>query len=421
MKTRFFGTAVVGLIGAIIGSFSMMLYASTHFTNVAGPNNTPPALSAAPLTTSGSDQDRIVAAVKHVEPSVVSLLVTVNGTRLVPLDPFSQMFGGGGPSVRQRVQERASGSGFVYTKSGLIITNAHVVPRGVSQITVVFGNGDRVPGHLYSSNPAIDLALVKVDGYAKLPPPVEFADSTKLSAGQWAIAIGEPFELKQSVSLGVVSGFNRDEPIADETGNARLFRGMMQTSAPINPGNSGGPLIDIEGRLIGVNQSTATPQAGAQGIGFAIPSNMVRQTVAELEQSQGKTLNADSTGTGVGYIGVQLQALDNNVRAQLNYPQSAGTGVVIAAIPRGGPASKVDLTPGDVIQKINDHDVKSSEDVIGVVKATKIGQSVRLQVWSGGTKKLVIVPVAEQPANLFLQQQQQQQQQQFQTPEQPSQ
>jgi S1-C subfamily serine protease len=412
MKTRFFGTAVVGLTGAIIGSFSMMLFASTHFTTVAGPYHTPPELSAATLTAGGSDQDRIIAAVKRVEPSVVSLLVTVNGTRLVPTDPFSQMFGGGGPSVRQRVQERASGSGFVYNRSGLIITNAHVVPAGTSQITVVFANGDRVPGKLFSSNPAVDLALVKVDNYAKLPNPVELADSSKLSAGQWAIAIGEPFELKQSVSLGVVSGFNRDEPIADERGQARLFRGMMQTSAPINPGNSGGPLVDIDGKLIGVNQSTAAPQAGAQGIGFAIPANVVRQTIAELEQNQGKTLNANSTGTGVGYIGVQLQPLDNNVRAQINFPQNAGTGVVIAAIPPGGPASKVDLAPGDVIQKINDHDVKTADDIISVVKGTKIGESVRLQVWSAGTRKLVICQVAEQPANLFLQQQQQQERQQ---------
>src|SRR5476651_990 len=123
---RFFGTAVVGLIGAILGSFSMMLFASTHFTNVAGPGNTPPVLSAAPLTSSGgSDQERIVNAVKRVEPSVVSLLVTVNGTRVVPSDPLQQFFGGGGgaPGVPQRFQERASGSGFVYRSNGLILTN----------------------------------------------------------------------------------------------------------------------------------------------------------------------------------------------------------------------------------------------------------------------------------------------------------
>ncbi len=272
----------------------MMLYASTHFAGVAGPNPTAPALGAAPLGAGADDQARIIEAVKRVEPAVVSLLVTVNGTRLVPLDPFSDVFGGGA-AVREPVQETASGSGFVYSRDGLIITNAHVVPKGTSQITVVFADGDRIPGHLFSSNPAIDLALVKVDGYDKMPAPTEFGDSTKVAAGQWAIGIGEPFQLKQSVSLGVVSGFNREETITDETGNVRLFRNMLQTSAPINPGNSGGPLIDIDGRIIGVNQSTATPQAGAQGIGFAIPANTVRQTVAELEKNPGKTIDPDSS------------------------------------------------------------------------------------------------------------------------------
>jgi serine protease Do len=409
MKTRFFGTAVVGLIGAILGSFSMMLFASSHFANLAGPGNTPPVVSAAPLPVSGeSDQARIVNAVKRVEPSVVSLLVTVNGTRLVPADPFSQFFGGGqGPVTRQRYSESASGSGFVYRADGLILTNAHVVPPGTSKVTVVFANGDHIPGHLYSSNPGADLALVKVDGYAKLPPPVEFGDSSKLNAGQWAIAVGEPFELKQSVSVGVVSGFNRDEPIQDDSGNMRLFRGMLQTSAPINPGNSGGPLVDDQGRLIGVNQSTASTQAGAQGIGFAIPANTVRETALVLAQSQGKTINATSTGTGVGYLGVGLGALDNNVRAQINYPSSAGNGAVVVQIPPNGPAAKADLSPGDVIQKINDKDVSSPDDVINVVKALKPGASVRLQVWSAGTKKLVVITLGEQPADVYLQQQQQ--------------
>jgi S1-C subfamily serine protease len=410
---RFFGTAVVGLTGAILGSFSMMLFASTHFANVAGPGNTPPIVSAAPLSNSGgTDQERIVNAVKRVEPSVVSLLVTVNGTRVVPADPFQQFFGGGGgggPTTQQKFQERASGSGFVYRSNGLILTNNHVVPKGVSKITVVFANGDHVPGHVYAQNPGVDLALVKVDNYAKLPPPVEFGDSSRLNAGQWAIAVGEPFELKQSVSVGVVSGFNRDEPIQDEDGNAHLFRGMLQTSAPINPGNSGGPLVDDQGRLIGVNQSTANPQAGAQGIGFAIPANLVRDTAADLEKNPGKTINANGTGTGVGYLGVALQPLDNNVRAQINFPESAGNGVVVAQIPPNGPAAKADLSPGDVIQKINGKDVTKPDDVISVVKALKPGASVSLQVWSAGTKKLVTLVLGEQPADVYLQQQQQQQ------------
>ena len=382
----------------------MLLYASTHFANVAGPNNTAPALSATPLSAGRDDQARIIEAVKRVEPAVVSLLVTVNGTRLVPLDPFSQMFGGG-PAFRQPVQERTSGSGFVYTRNGLIITNAHVVPKGTSQITVVFANGDRIPGHLFSSNPAIDLALVKVDGYDKMPAPIEFADSTKLEAGQWAIGIGEPFELKQSVSLGVVSGFNRDEPITDETGNVRLFRELVAYFGADQPRQLGRPAHRhrwSRHRRQPVDRDAAGRRAGDR---VRDPrEHRSRRTVAELERSLGKTLNADSTGTGVGYIGVQLQPLEKNVRAQISYPPSAGAGVVIVAIPRGGPASKVDLSPGDVIQKINGRDVKVADDVISVVKSTKIGSTVRLQVWSAGTTKLVECTVEEEPASLYLQQ-----------------
>jgi len=400
--TSIFGMAVVGLIGAIIGSFSMMIYASTHFAGIAGPGNTPPAVQAAPIAGGTTDQDRIVNAVRRVEPSVVALQVTVNGVQYVPTDPLAQFFGGGSPMARQRVVERASGSGFVYSRDGLIVTNAHVVPRGTSQITVVFSNGDRVPGRLFSSNPGIDLALVKVDSYAKLPPPVEFADSTKLQAGQWAIAIGEPLSLQKSVSVGVVSGFNRDEPIAGENQQARLFKGLLQTSAPINPGNSGGPLIDYDGRVIGVNQSTANP-AVAVGIGFAIPSNTVTQTATALAKTPGQTVNGSGTGTGVGYLGVVLGPLDNNVRTQINYHDAGG--IVIGEVQPGQAADQAGLEPGDVIQTINGKPVNLVTDVTNTVKATKPGQTVTLRVWAQGVKKNVLVKVGEQPAEVYLQQQ----------------
>jgi S1-C subfamily serine protease len=400
--------AVVGLIGAIIGSFSMMLYASTHFAGVAGPGNSPPAISAAPLlaTTGTTDQDRIINAVKRVEPSVVALQVVVNGTQLVPTDPMSQFFGGGGPVVRQRVQERASGSGFVYSRDGLIVTNAHVVPRGTSKITVVFANGDRIAGHLFSSNPAADLALVKVDGYAKLPPPVEFADSSKVQAGQWAIAIGEPFALQRSVSVGVVSGFNRDEPIQGEDQQLHLFRGMLQTSAPINPGNSGGPLVDYDGRVIGVNQSTANP-AAAQGIGFAIPAVTVVQNAQILAKSQGKTLDPTGTGTGKGFLGIAAVDITNNIRTQLGGYHDQG-GVAVRQVVSGTPADQAGVQPGDVIQTINGKPVNSSSDFTSVISALKPGTPVTLRVWSQGVKKNVQATLAEQPVEQYLRNQQQQ-------------
>jgi serine protease Do len=406
-RTSIFGMAVVGLIGAIIGSFSMMLYASSHFAGVAGPGNTPPIVNAAPLITAGTtDQDRIINAVKRVEPSVVALQVVVNGSQLVPTDPISQMFGGGSPMQRQRVIERASGSGFVYARDGLIVTNAHVVPQGTSKITVVFANGDRIPGHLFSSNPAVDLALVKVDGYAKLPPPVEFADSSRVQAGQWAIAIGEPLALQRSVSVGVVSGFNRDEPIQGEGQQFRLFRGLLQTSAPINPGNSGGPLVDYDGRVIGVNQSTANP-AAAQGIGFAIPASTVTQTASTLAKNQGKTLEANSTGTGKGFLGISPIDITNNVRTQLGGYHDQG-GVAVNNVSDGTPAAQAGLEPGDVIQSINGRPLNSAGDLVSTVSAMKPGSQVTLRVWSQGVKKNVQVTLGEQPVQTYLQNQQQQ-------------
>jgi S1-C subfamily serine protease len=394
MKSRFFGTAVVGLVGAILGSFSMMLFASTHFAGVAGTGNTPPSVSAAPLT-SGSDQDRIINAVKRVAPSVVAINVTINGTQVVPQDPLQQLFGGGGGGGVQRYRARASGSGFVINRNGMIVTNAHVVPENATKIQVVFSNNDRVAAHVYARNPAADLALVKVDNYNKVPPPVEFGDSDKLSAGQWAIAIGEPFELKQSVSVGVVSGFNRDETIGGDGGQPREFKGLMQTSAPINPGNSGGPLVDIDGRLIGVNQSTANVQTGAQGIGFAIPVNVMKQQVAILEKNPGQTLNAGSTGTGIAYLGVQLADLTPNVRAQITYQ---GEGVVLQGVLQGGPADTAGISPGDVITAFNGKTVTSVAQLKSAIVAMKPGQTADVAYVSAGIKKRAQIKLGEAPA-----------------------
>ena len=408
MRSQVIRMAMVGLVGAIIGSFSMMLYASTHFANVAGPGNTPPQVNAAPLATfsGGSDQDRIISAVKRVEPSVVALNVVVNGQQYVPVDPFSQFFGGPSAMRPQQFRSRVSGSGFVYSRDGLIVTNAHVVTGGFAgqptKIDVVFGNGDHQPAHLVSANVGVDLALVKVDNYSKLPPPLRFADSDRLQAGQWAIAIGEPLELKQTVTVGVVSGFHRDEIAGGESGGApQQFKGLLQTSAPINPGNSGGPLVDMNGDVIGVNQLTANP-AAAQGIGFAIPSNSVQQIALALSKSKGIT-----QGTHEGYIGVGLQALNSGARSQLGY--TGPTGVVVAQVVTGSPADQAGLEPGDVIISANGKDVTTPDDLTKIIKGVPVGGSVNLNVWSAGTKKLISVKTSERPANLHTPQQQQQQ------------
>ena len=293
------------------------------------------------------------------------------------------------------------------------MTNAHVVTGGFAgqpnKIDVLFANGDHVAGHLVSANVGVDLALVQVDKYAKLPPPLEFADSDKLNAGQWAIAIGEPLELKQTVTVGVVSGFHRDEVAGGEGSAPQQFKGLLQTSAPINPGNSGGPLVDIDGRLIGVNQLTANPQS-AQGIGFAIPSNSVKSVALALVSQKGI-----SQGTHEGYIGAGLQPLTDGARSQLGY--KGPSGAVVAQVVSGGPADQAGLEPGDVVTSANGKATTTPEDLINVIKGTAPGSTVNLQVWSSGNKKLVSVKTSERPASANYtppqgQQQQQQQQEQ---------
>ncbi|MGA2395214.1 MAG: trypsin-like peptidase domain-containing protein [Candidatus Lustribacter sp.] len=383
-------TLLVGAMGAAIGATSV-LYAGIG----TGPAR--PAVNVA-VAAGEDDEQRIVDAVKHVEPSVVALDVTINGTRATPPNPFGNMFGGGnspfgfnfgggsGGGQLQPFQEQASGSGFVLSNAGLIVTNDHVV-HGASKITVVFDNGDRIAGHIYSENAAADLALVKVDNYAKLPPPVEFASSRNVEQGQWAIAIGEPFALKQTVTVGVVSAFDRDLTIGGQTiGGAREFKGLMQTSAPINPGNSGGPLINMDGQVIGVNQAV---QQSAQDIGFAIPVDAVKTAVADLQRHPGSGSTA-----GVGFLGIGLEALDANVRSQLSYQ---GQGAAIVSVVSGSPADQAGLEPGDVIQNIDGKDVSSPADVTAIVQKLKPGQTASLHVWSNGTRQLVEVHVGSAP------------------------
>jgi S1-C subfamily serine protease len=404
LRNRVLPTAIVALVGAVIGSFVMMLYASTHFANVAGPDNTPPAVSAAPLTSAGSDQDRIVTAVKRVKPSVVAIDVTVNGQVYQPVDPLQQFFGGQGPVVPQPFHGRDSGSGFIFDRNGDIITNAHVVRppiagAQVSNITVVFPNNHKENAKIIAENVGADLAVIRVSS-SNLPPPLSLADSDRVEQGQWAIAIGEPYELQQSVTVGVVSAFDREEPIQTETGQTITFKGLMQTSAPINPGNSGGPLVDINGNVIGVNQSTL--RGGAEGIGFAIPSNTVRHLAEQMIAHPGI-----SVPPAQAFLGVVLGPVTNGFRSQTGYRGQGGVGILQVA--SGTPADAAGLNPGDVVLQMNGKSYDNNQTLASDIAKLHAGDKVSLQVWSQGNRKMVTVTLASRPPD----------QSQMQMPQQP--
>ena len=413
VKNRILPTIIIGLVGAVVGSFLMMLYASSHFGGATGPDRTPPAVAAVPLS-GVSDQDRIVSAVKRTKSSVVAITEQVNGQQVIPADPFfQQFFGGQGPGIVQPYRGEASGSGFVIDSAGDIVTNAHVLqpPNGgkVTKLTVVFANGDRVPAHVVAYNLEADVGMIRVDNYSKLPPPLELGDSTKLEQGQWAIAIGEPLQLQQTVTVGVVSAFNRSEPIPTENGGEIDFKGLLQTSAPINPGNSGGPLIDIDGRVIGMNQSTVK-SAYAQGIGFAIPSNTVRNVVASLQKNPGA-----HQGTDTGFLGIFMASLTAGVKNQIGY--NGGSGIAVQQVFSGSPADQAGIQPGDVILQADGKDVSDIKSLHDYIASKKPGDTIRLNVWSQGMKKFVAIKLGETPAEQPVSQQQQQQQPQEQQPE----
>lgn len=394
VKNRLMPTAIVALVGAVVGSFIMMLYASTHFSNVAGPGNTPPAVSAAPLTSGGSDQDRIINAVKRTKPSVVAINVSVNGKQYIPVDPFlQQFFGQQGPYVTQPYRERGSGSGFVYDDKGDIVTNAHVarppLPNAqVTDLTVVFPNNQRVKARLIGANIGADIAVIRVDT-KNLPPPLTLADSDKLQQGQWAIAIGEPYELQQSVTVGVVSAFDRSEPIQTETGQTMTFKGLLQTSAPINPGNSGGPLIDMNGDVIGINQSTL--RGGAEGIGFAIPSNMVKRTVEQILAHPGV-----QEPPAQAFLGVALGPVTQGFRSQTGYHGQGGVGV--GQVFSGSAADQAGINPGDVILKMNGKAYNDAPSLSAAISKMKPGDKVTFEIWSQGVKRDVQVTLGSRPS-----------------------
>jgi serine protease Do len=290
-------------------------------------------------------------------------------------DFFNQFFGSEGPDSRSEFRRPGLGSGVIIDKRGLVLTNFHVV-KGADEILIRLSDKREYRGQILGTDPKTDLALVKFQPDHELTV-ASMGNSDALRVGEWAIAIGNPFGLDQTVTVGVISATGRSDV------GIATYENFIQTDASINPGNSGGPLVNLKGEVIGVN--TAIVAAG-QGIGFAIPINMVKRVVDQLVD-KGKVVR--------GWLGVALQPLSPDLAQSLGL---AGTnGAVVGSTITGSPAAQAGLQQGDVIVAYDSTPVDDYRHVQRLVAETRVGKSVTLQIVRKKQKMDVAVTIAEVP------------------------
>ena len=342
-------------------------------------------------------QDAFVGVHNSVKDSIVNIrtkkTVTVN-----TYNPLEELLYGRSGGQEKR-ESGSLGSGFVVSKDGYVVTNNHVID-GADEIYVKFSNGREYRTKLVGTSPEVDIAVLKIDSNETFKP-LEFANSDQVQIGQWSIAFGNPLGLNDSMTVGIVSAAGRSSLGIEEIEN------FIQTDAAINQGNSGGPLIDITGKVIGVNTAIYSQSGGSVGIGFAIPANLVT-TVKDSIIATGKFEKP--------YIGVYLGNLDADKVKALNLKSSNGV-LVAGAVPTG-PAAAAGITKNDVITAVDGKEVNSAGAFVGEIAAKKVGQSVKLTISRNGKTTEVSVTLAKTPnaieqQRILQQKQQQLEQEQF--------
>ena len=339
-------------------------------------------------------QDAFVGVHNSVKDSIVNIrtkkTVTVN-----TYNPLEELLYGRSGGQEKR-ESGSLGSGFVVSKDGYVVTNNHVID-GADEIYVKFSNGREYRTKLVGTSPEVDIAVLKIDSNETFKP-LEFANSDQVQIGQWSIAFGNPLGLNDSMTVGIVSAAGRSSLGIEEIEN------FIQTDAAINQGNSGGPLIDITGKVIGVNTAIYSQSGGSVGIGFAIPANLVT-TVKDSIIATGKFEKP--------YIGIYLGNLDADKVKALNLKSS--NGVPIAGTVPNGPAAAAGITKNDIITAVDGKEVNSAGAFVGEIAAKKVGQSVKLTISRNGKTSEVSVTLAKTPNAIeqqrIMQQKMQQQQQ----------
>ncbi|MCF2972379.1 trypsin-like peptidase domain-containing protein [Synechococcus sp. Nb3U1] len=334
----------------------------------------------------------IAVVAEEVGPAVVRIDATRTVSRVANPELFNQplfrrFFGDQMPQLPQEFQREGTGSGFIIDASGLILTNAHVVD-GSERVTVHLLDGRTFEGEVKGSDPVTDVAVIKIKGEDL--PTVTLGDSDQVRPGDWAIAIGNPLGLDNTVTAGIISAVGRS---SGQIGAANKRVAFLQTDAAINPGNSGGPLLDAEGRVIGVN--TAIFQR-AQSVGFSIPINRAME-IAEQLIHNGRVDHA--------FLGIRMITLNPEIVERLNRDPERPTtltvqeGVLIGQVIPGSPAEQIGLREGDVITQINGQPIRDAEQVQQMVEATGVGNALNVQVLRDGQEQNFEVRTGVLPAD----------------------
>jgi len=291
-------------------------------------------------------------------------------------DPFLRDFFGRGDGGRRTEKRRGLGSGFIISEDGYVCTNHHVV-AGVDSVTVGI-NEKNYKAVVVGSDERTDIALLKINSSQKLKP-VYLGDSDKVQVGDWAVAIGNPFGLDRTFTVGVVSAIGRRD--VDFMGGSHI-----QTDASINPGNSGGPLINIYGEVIGINRMIYSQTGGYMGIGFAIPINTARSILEQLKLH--KKIKR-------GFIGVSIAQITEEYAQELGLKTNEGA--FVGEVIQGSPAERSGVRVGDIILKINDKDIATYKDLLKIVGEMSVGQTLKLSVWRQRKMITLNVKVGERP------------------------
>jgi serine protease Do/serine protease DegQ len=334
--------------------------------------------SALPYAIDGQKLPSLAPMLERTTPAVVNISTRGQLTVRSPLfeDPFFQRFFGN-PGVERKAETQSLGSGVIVdADNGYILTNNHVIEDAI-QIRVTLRDGRELDAEIIGRDPDTDIAVIKVP--PKNLKAIELGDSARLRVGDFVVAIGNPFGLGQTVTSGIVSALGRSGL------GIESYEDFIQTDASINPGNSGGALVDLKGRLVGLNTAILGAEGGGQGnigIGFAIPINLVRDIMQQLVEN-GEVKR--------GRLGVEAQ--DLNADLAQAFELESRQGAIVTRVEQGSPAQRAGLQIGDVILRVNGRKVRSSLDIRNLVGLMRLGQQVEIEFLRGGKRRMVRVTV----------------------------